>query len=98
MPTETPTTPAAAATLSLWQRLRRLWPYFGQYRAGWLLAIGATFMSGLTEPAIPALLKPLLDQGFTEGDLQLWMVPTAIIGLFTLRGLAQFASKYALSR
>ncbi|WP_293224864.1 lipid A export permease/ATP-binding protein MsbA [Ottowia sp.] len=97
MPTETPATPAAA-TLSLWQRLRRLWPYFGQYRAGWFLAIGATFMSALTEPAIPALLKPLLDEGFTEGDLQLWMVPTAIIGLFTLRGLAQFASKYALSR
>jgi ABC-type transport system involved in cytochrome bd biosynthesis fused ATPase/permease subunit len=26
------------------------------------------------------------------------MVPTAIIGLFVVRGLAQFASKYALSR
>ena len=97
MSTETPPAPAAAPP-SLWQRLRRLWPYFGQYRTGWFLAIGATLMSALTEPAIPALLKPLLDEGFTEGDLQLWMVPTAIIGLFTLRGLAQFASKYALSR
>jgi len=91
-------TPDPAVVASLWQRLRRLWPYFGQYRTGWFLAIGATFMSALTEPAIPALLKPLLDKGFTEGELQLWMVPTAIIGLFVLRGLAQFASKYALSR
>ena len=93
-----PTSAPAADAPSLWRRLRRLWPYFGQYRTGWFLAIGATFMSALTEPAIPALLKPLLDEGFTEGQLQLWMVPTAIIGLFALRGLAQFASKYALSR
>ena len=98
MSTETPPAPAASPSPSLWQRLRRLWPYFGQYRTGWFLAIGATLMSARTEPAIPALLKPLLDEGFTEGELQLWMVPTAIIGLFVLRGLAQFASKYALSR
>ena len=98
MPTQADPAPAAPAEHALLQRLRRLWPYFGQYRLGWVLAIGSTLLSALTEPAIPALLKPLLDEGFTEGDLQLWMVPTAIIGLFIVRGLAQFASKYALSR
>jgi len=86
------------AELSLLQRLRRLWPYFRHYRIGWVLAIGSTFIGALTEPAIPALLKPLLDEGFTAGKLPIWLVPVAIIGLFTLRGIAQFASRYALSR
>lgn len=54
--------------------------------------------SALTEPAIPALLKPLLDRGFTQGELPIWIVPVVIIVLFTVRGVAQFASKYALSR
>ena len=89
---------SAAASLSLTQRLRRLWPYFRQYKAGWALAVAATLTSALTEPAIPALLQPLLDQGFTQGNLRIWMVPVAIIGLFAIRGLAQFASQYALSR
>ena len=31
---------SAAASLSLTQRLRRLWPYFRQYKAGWALEIG----------------------------------------------------------
>jgi subfamily B ATP-binding cassette protein MsbA len=93
-----PPAPDPAPALSLTQRLRRLWPYFRQYKAGWALAVAATLTSALTEPAIPALLQPLLDQGFTQGSLRIWMVPVAIIGLFAIRGLAQFASQYALSR
>lgn len=89
---------ADQAELSLLQRLRRLWPYFQQYRIGWVMALVATLIGALTEPAIPALLKPLLDEGFNQGRLQLWMVPAAIIGLFAIRGVAQFAGRYALSR
>jgi len=80
------------------QRLRRLWPYFRQYKTGWFVAVGAMLINALTEPAIPALLKPLLDRGFTEQRLQIWMVPTAIIGLFIIRGTAHFAGRYALAR
>ncbi len=97
MPSEANPAPAAAQ-MSLLQRLRRLWPYFRQYRTGWVLAVGGTFMSALTEPAIPAMLKPLLDQGFTQGSLPIWAVPVAIIGLFLVRGIAQFVSRYALAR
>ena len=78
--------------------MRRLLPYFRQYRVGWVMAVISTLIGALTEPAIPALLKPLLDDGFNQGRLQLWMVPTAIIGLFAIRGVAQFAGRYALSR
>ena len=55
-------------------------------------------VGALTEPLIPALLQPLLDQGFTKGTLHLWMVPAAIMGVFLVRGLAQFVAQYALAR
>src|SRR5574344_14335 len=88
-----------ATTLTLRQRLRRVAPYFwGQQRLAWVGAVLATLVGAATEPLIPALLKPLLDNGFTQGTLNLWMVPLFIIGLFLIRGLAQFAGQYALSR
>ncbi len=55
-------------------------------------------VGAITEPLIPALLQPLLDQGFTKGTLHLWMVPAAIMGVFLVRGLAQFVAQYALAR
>ena len=88
----------APQSLSLWERLRRLHPYFGYQRLAWTMAVLATIVAAATEPLIPALLKPLLDQGFTEGSLELWMVPVAIIGVFLVRGLAQFTGQYALTR
>ncbi|WP_174864171.1 lipid A export permease/ATP-binding protein MsbA [Comamonas jiangduensis] len=91
---------AAPATteLTLRQRLMRVAPYFGNQRLAWSLAILATLVGAITEPLIPALLQPLLDNGFTEGSLNLWMVPLFIIGLFFIRGIAQFTGQYALSR
>lgn len=80
------------------ERVRRLWAYFSKYRAGWVLAIGSTIAAGITEPAIPALLQPLLDKGFTQGQLPIWTVPATVIGLFFIRGLTQFAGQYALAR
>ena len=97
--------PASKATASpsqppekLWDRLRRLSLYFGNQRPIWVLAIVATLLGAITEPLIPALLKPLLDRGFTQGSLALWVVPLAIMGIFALRGAAQFVGQYALTR
>ena len=90
-------TPAPAAA-SLITRLRRLSVYFGNQRAAWTLAVIATLVGAVTEPLIPALLQPLLDRGFTQGTLQLWMVPLAILGVFFVRGVAQFVGQYALAR
>jgi subfamily B ATP-binding cassette protein MsbA len=57
----------------------------------------ATVIGALTEPLIPALLKTLLDRGFAEGRIDLWMVPVALLGLFGIRGMAGFVAQYALS-
>jgi subfamily B ATP-binding cassette protein MsbA len=79
-------------------RLRKLAPYFGNQKGVWAVAVLATLMAALTEPMIPALFQPLLDKGFAENKLPLWAIPVAVVGLFTVRGIANFISQYALSR
>ncbi len=93
-----PAAPPAPPATSLTARLARLSVYFGNQRLAWGLAIAATLVGAATEPLIPALLQPLLDRGFTQGTLPLWAVPLAIMGVFLVRGLAQFVGQYALAR
>ncbi|RZL87272.1 MAG: lipid A export permease/ATP-binding protein MsbA [Variovorax sp.] len=91
--------PSADATRPpLLRRLARLMTWFTSSRSWWAIGVVAALIAALTEPLMPALVKPLLDRGFTRGQLALWMVPVAIIGLFTVRGIAQFISQYALAR
>ncbi|XXQ54224.1 lipid A export permease/ATP-binding protein MsbA [Xenophilus aerolatus] len=72
--------------------------WFGGSRRWWAIGVGTAMVAALTEPLMPALMKPLLDRGFTQGQLALWMVPAFIILLFAVRGMAQFVSQYALAR
>ena len=99
-PASTPPPNAASGVtdLPLRARLARLTPYFGHQRLTWVIAVLATVVVACTEVAIPALLKPLLDQGFTAGTLALWAVPVAIVGVFFIRGIAQFINQYSLAR
>ena len=83
---------------SIPSRLRKLAPYFGNQKGIWAVAVLATLVGALTEPMIPALFQPLLDKGFAENTLPLWVIPVAVVGLFTVRGIANFVSQYALSR
>jgi ATP-binding cassette, subfamily B, bacterial MsbA len=77
--------------------VRWLLPYFGRARLYWALAALATVISSALEPILPALLKPLLDQGFQGGGIPLWMVPAALLLLFAVRGLAGFVADFALA-
>jgi subfamily B ATP-binding cassette protein MsbA len=86
------------AQQTVWKRFLRVWPYFSQSRRAWVVAILATIAASATEPFIPALLKPLLDRGFQKDALQLWMVPVALMLLFTVRGLSGFVAQYALAQ
>lgn len=82
---------------TLLQRFKRLWPYVSGSRTGLLAALLASVVTAATEPMIPALMNRLLDQGFTKGQLPLWMVPAAIIGLFAIRSISGFVSQYGLA-
>jgi ATP-binding cassette, subfamily B, bacterial MsbA len=85
------------ANPSLLQRARRVWPYFSRSTGAWAVAIAATVVGSVTEPLIPALMKPLLDRGFQQGALHLWMVPLFLVLLFAVRGLSGFVAQYALA-
>ena len=66
------------------------------------LIIGSILAMALVagaETSMPALMKPLLDRGFTgQMDQKLWLVPVFLVGLAFVRGMAQFLSSYLLNR
>ncbi len=91
--------PASATTTpSLAARIRRVLPYIAHVRRFWFVVFVATVIGAATEPAIPALLKPLLDQGFRKDAFNPWLVPVALLGLFGIRGLAGFVADVALAK
>ena len=83
---------------SLWKRLRRVAPWFSGHPGTLLLGILGIFVGAATEPAIPALMKPLLDKGFQEGSFALWQIPVVLLLLFAVRGAAGFIAAYCLAR
>jgi subfamily B ATP-binding cassette protein MsbA len=83
-----------ANSLQLYLRL------LGNVKPYWVpfaLSILGMVVTAVTEPAFPALLKPLLDGSFVnkEGGLLTWL-PALIVGLFLVRGVASYASDYAI--
>ncbi len=75
----------------------RLLTYVRPYSRTFALAIAATVLLALTEPAMPMLLKPLLDGSFVEKDPQMMvLMPIALVVLFAVRGLATIGSVVAL--
>ena len=78
-------------------RLQRIWPYFKGGVRGLIWMTVATLIAAATEPMIPALLEQLLDKGFGRANLNLWLVPLAILSVFTVRGIAVFFAQYLLS-
>ncbi|MBX3666590.1 MAG: lipid A export permease/ATP-binding protein MsbA [Burkholderiales bacterium] len=74
--------------------LRHVRPYWRVFALG---VLGIVIVAA-TEPALPALLKPLLDGVFVEKDEAVirW-TPVFIVGLFVVRGLAEYLAQFALS-
>jgi len=74
--------------------LRQVLPYRWQFA----IALLGMILTAATEPALPALLKPMLDQSFVRKDPN-WkaFVPIALVGLFLIRGITNFVSKYAMN-
>jgi ATP-binding cassette, subfamily B, bacterial MsbA len=74
--------------------LRQVFPYRWQFA----IALLGMILTAATEPALPALLKPMLDQSFVRKD-PTWktFVPVALVSLFLIRGVTNFISKYAMT-
>jgi len=73
--------------------LRYVFPYWKIFAASLL----GTIAFAATEPAMPALLKPLLDENFvTRNPEGLVRLPLLLMLLFIVRGIASFISDYCI--
>ena len=76
----------------------RLLKYVTPYWRMFVIAILALTVSAATEACFPAVLKSLLDGSFVEKDPEtIKMMPLLLVGIVLLRGIADFASRYAMS-
>jgi subfamily B ATP-binding cassette protein MsbA len=81
-------------TKDLYVRLLR---YVLPYRKAFVFSLLATAAFAATEPAMPALMKPLLDESFVaNSSSSLIHLPLLLILLFFVRGVASFISGYGM--
>ena len=81
----------------LLQRLSRIAPFFLQRRLGIVAVLLASAVAAATEPMVAQLLKGLIDRGFKDRSLPLWVWPIAFVGLFSVRGIAGYVAQLALA-
>ena len=76
----------------------RLLHYVAPYWRVFALALIGMVIVALTEPALPALMKPLLDGTFVHKDeaLMHWM-PWVILALVAVRGSAEYVASYGIN-
>ena len=79
--------------------LGRLFTYVKPHWRIFALGVVAMVLTASTEPALPAIMQFLLDDGFGEkGNPHLmWTAPLLIIGLFLARGVFTFTMNYAMN-
>lgn len=74
--------------------LRYVLPYWRMFA----ISIVAMIVVAASEPAFPALLKPMLDGSFIKKDpTTMQLVPLLLVALFVGRGIANFVSSYCIS-
>lgn len=88
--TEADATSNRALYVRLLGYLRPHWKVFA-------LAVLGMAATALTEPAFPAILKYLLDNGFHTVEKQMvWIIPLGIVALFLVRSVFAFCTGYLM--
>ncbi|MCX4192981.1 lipid A export permease/ATP-binding protein MsbA [Methylophaga sp. OBS1] len=83
--------------ISAVQLYKRLLSYAKPYWRAFVAVVLAMVVYAGTEAGVAMLMKPLMDQGFVDRDPNIIQyIPVAIIGLFLVRGLADFFTTYGL--
>lgn len=84
--------------LSTLKIFRRLWPMITPFKLGLIAACIALIVNAITDTAMISLLKPLLNEGFSEESSSIIVaMPLILLGLVLLRGIASYVSNYCLS-
>jgi len=83
--------------ISAVQLYKRLLTYAKPYWRAFVAVVLAMVVYAGTETGVAMVMKPLMDQGFVERDPSvIQLIPLAIVGLFLVRGLADFFTTYGL--
>jgi len=77
----------------------RLLGFVRPYRWAFIVSVGCMIVSSSLEPALPALLKYLLDDGFANNqDSWDWLLyPGLVFGIFLLRAIVGLIADYAMT-
>jgi subfamily B ATP-binding cassette protein MsbA len=76
----------------------RLLSYVRPYWRAFAVSMLGMAVVAASEPALPALMKPLLDGTFVKRDPEIIrLMPIAILVLFAVRGTANFIGSYAIT-
>jgi len=77
----------------------RLLTYVRPYWKAFLAALACMGLSSLAEPVFPAIMKSLLDDGFSKanGPWDWLFYPLAIMGIFLVRAIFGFLGDYLMS-
>ncbi len=96
--TATGTTSKPVASPRSGPLFRRLLGYIKPYRGIFVVGSLCSVIASTTDAAFGALLKPLVDRGFSaSSDYPIWIYPAAIVGLFIIRGVFTFLNSYAMA-
>jgi subfamily B ATP-binding cassette protein MsbA len=78
----------------------RLLSYVRPHARVFAIAVLGMIVAASTEPMLPALIKPLLDSGFSAASAVAWppiVYALTIVALFVVRGALNFVSDYCMS-
>jgi len=88
----------ASRTLTSSALYWRLLGYVKPYWRAFAVSLVAMAVVAASEPALPAMMKPLLDGTFVERDMRIIsLMPLAILVLFAVRGAATYIGSYAIN-
>ncbi len=89
----------AASEMTSRELYTRLLGYVRPYWKAFVAALVCMGLSALAEPVFPAMMKKLLDDGFSQNAGQWdWVIyPLAIMGIFLARAVFGFIGEYAMS-
>ncbi|WP_239373502.1 lipid A export permease/ATP-binding protein MsbA [Snodgrassella gandavensis] len=80
---------------SLKELYRNLYPYMRGLLGYFFISVLAMIAVGVSGPWFAALLKPIIDNGFVEKNIEaMKWIPLEIVGLFILRGIANYINEY----
>lgn len=73
---------------------KRLWGYMSEYWRRFLVSIIAMIVVAISEPAFARVMKPLIDNGFTDKNrTAIIITPLAVMGIFLIRAIAAYVNE-----